>query len=116
MMDKQEEVLKVIAQELARIDGYEWKTLSKNLKSMYLQNASVIADKLHFQGVVIKVKGNTTDFIKCPCDDCTAEHKLLDEWGFLCDLACGKRSHWISRCMGAEEAIVLLTHQLIKEG
>jgi len=56
------------------------------------------------QGVVIKVDGDTTDFIKCPCDDCTAEHKLIDEWGYFCDLACGQRSQWISRCVGANEA------------
>lgn len=56
------------------------------------------------QSVVIQVERETTDFIKCPCDDCTAEHKLIDEWGYFCDLACGQRSHWISRCVGANEA------------
>lgn len=37
-----------------------------------------------------KITKGTIDFIKCPCDDCTAEHKLIDEWGYFCDLACGQ--------------------------
>jgi len=63
---------------------------------------------LHSQGVVIKVDRElpeTADWIKCPCDDCTAEHKLIDEWGYFCDLACGKRSYWIARCRGHQEML-----------
>lgn len=45
--------------------------------------------------------GPGTDWQKCPCDDCTAEHKLIDEYGYFCDLACGKRSQWINREAGA---------------
>lgn len=56
---------------------------------------------LHSQGVVIKVD-NVTDYVKCPCDDCTAENKLIDEYGYLCDLACHKRTHWICRLDGQE--------------
>ena len=39
--------------------------------------------------------------IKCPCDDC--ERKVEDDWGYLCDLACGQRSAWIHRKQGAKE-------------
>ena len=39
---------------------------------------------------------------KCPCDDCTAEHKFVDEYGYLCDLSCGKRTKWINREFGAD--------------
>lgn len=59
---------------------------------------------LHGAGVVLKVRGDTTDFIKCPCDDCAAEHKLIDEWGYFCDIVCGQRSHWKSRCRGFQDA------------
>jgi len=62
--------------------------------------ADEILQYLHSQDIVIKVDNNTTDFIKCPCDDCTATYKLIDEWGYFCDLACGKRSHWLWRQMG----------------
>lgn len=67
-------------------------------------------------GVVIRVESNTADFIKCPCDDCTAEHKLIDEWGYFCDMACGKRSYWIARCRGHEDmAGYVATIPLIEE-
>jgi len=70
-------------------------------RQKFLNELFPLLDRL---GVVIKVERETTDFIKCPCDDCTAENKLIDEWGYFCDLACGQRSHWISRCVGASEA------------
>jgi len=48
------------------------------------------------------LSGETTDWIKSPCDDCTAEHKLIDEYGYFCDMACGKRTAWINKKAGAE--------------
>lgn len=59
-------------------------------------------------GCVLKVDRElpkTADWAKCPCDDCTAEHKLIDEWGYFCDLTCGKCSYWIARCKGHQEVI-----------
>jgi len=56
-MAKQEKVIKLMAIELAGIDGYEWGILAGNLKSIYLQNASVIVRKLH----LVIDKGLTTE-------------------------------------------------------
>ena len=81
-----------------------WGILVDEYKAPFYQFADMALSDEASQGVVIKVEEDTTDFIKCPCDDCTAEIKLIDEWGYLCDLACGQRSHWISRCTGANEA------------
>ena len=49
-----------------------------------------------------------TDWPKCPCDDCTAEHKLVDEWGYFCDMVCGKRTAWIQREAGADAILEAL--------
>ena len=38
--------------------------------------------------------------IPCPCDGC--EGKVIDEYGYMCDLSCGKRSQWISERAGAD--------------
>jgi len=75
-------------------------------KSTVDYQAEELLDELSKLGVVIKVDKElpeTADWIKCPCDDCTAENKLIDEWGYFCDLTCGKRSYWIARCRGHQE-------------
>ncbi len=38
--------------------------------------------------------------IPCPCDGC--ERKVIDEYGYMCDLGCGERSQWISERAGAD--------------
>ena len=38
--------------------------------------------------------------IPCPCDGC--EKKVVDDYGYMCDLACGRRSHWISEKAGVD--------------
>lgn len=53
----------------------------------------------------------TADWPKCPCDDCAAEHKLIDEYGYFCDLACGQRSQWIQREAGADAMLEALKQQ-----
>jgi hypothetical protein len=50
----------------------------------------------------------TTDWNKCPCDDCSAEHKLVDEYGYFCDLSCGKRTAWINKEIGADAMLTTL--------
>ena len=52
-----------------------------------------------------------TDWPKCPCDDCVAGHKLIDEWGYFCDMACGKRTQWINREVGADAMLESLRKQ-----
>jgi len=37
---------------------------------------------------------------KCPCDEC--EKKEEDEYGLLCNLACGKYTAWLNREAGAD--------------
>jgi len=37
---------------------------------------------------------------KCPCDDCPDKEE--DNYGMLCDLACGKHSAWINFEAGAD--------------
>ena len=96
MMTKQEEIKKQIAKIASN---------NPNPKEVDYEIADIVLAYLHSQGVVIKVKNNTTDFIICPCGDCTAEHKLIDEWGYLCDLTCGRRTHWKSRIYGFGETV-----------
>jgi len=39
---------------------------------------------------------------KCPCDDCSLEMKCIDQYGYMCDLSCGKRSAWANYELGAD--------------
>lgn len=44
---------------------------------------------------------------KCPCDDC--EKKVEDNYGLLCDLACGQHNAWLNSEAGADahhEAVI----------
>jgi len=43
---------------------------------------------------------------KCPCDSC--DHPDVDDYGYLCDLACGKRSAWFNREAGADAMLEVL--------
>ena len=65
----------------------------------------VILTYLHSEGLVRKVEESMSDFIVCPCDSCTAVHKLIDEYGYFCDLTCGLRTQWINRMRGHRETI-----------
>ena len=38
---------------------------------------------------------------KNPCIDCP--NKQIDEWGYLCDWSCGKRSAWLNYEAGADK-------------
>ena len=40
------------------------------------------------------------DWPKSPCDDC--EHEDIDDYGYYCDLWCGKRTGWANRETGAD--------------
>jgi len=100
-MTKQEEVMQTITDFCWWLEVDDFKT--KEELNSYIRKELI--PTLSSKGVVLKVNAlNTTDFIKCPCEECTAEYKLIDEWGYLCDLTCQKRSQWINRCRGAEEA------------
>jgi len=53
---------------------------------------------------------------KCPCDDC--KDKVIDYYGYFCDLSCGKRSAWKQREAGADayEAALLKMGSYINDG
>ena len=40
---------------------------------------------------------------KEPCIDC--KNKVVDTWGYLCDLSCGKRSAWINYKAGIQAVV-----------
>jgi len=40
------------------------------------------------------------DWPKCPCDDCP--DKIIDDYGYFCNIVCQKRTHWICREAGAD--------------
>lgn len=40
------------------------------------------------------------DWPKCPCDEC--DRKVIDDYGYFCDLACGERTAWLNREAGAD--------------
>ena len=49
---------------------------------------------------------------KEPCISCP--ETVVDEWGYLCDLACGKRSTWLNYMVGIKEVVEWIeTHTLI---
>ncbi|MBU2249451.1 MAG: hypothetical protein KKD77_22075 [Gammaproteobacteria bacterium] len=48
------------------------------------------------------------DWPKCPCDGCTAENKLVDEYGYLCDISCGQHSAWVQKESGADAMLEAL--------
>ena len=101
--------MSVIKEGIARIvgDDYDtskdWDDYPAEVQQLFLNLADSVISYLKRQNVVRRVNRKTTDFIKCPCDDCTAEHKLIDEWGYFCDLTCGQRSYWIARCRGHQD-------------
>ncbi len=37
---------------------------------------------------------------KCPCDEC--DRKVVDGYGYFCNLACGERTTWFNREAGAD--------------
>jgi hypothetical protein len=45
-------------------------------------------------------------WFKNPCDGC--ENKQEDDYGYLCDLACGKRTAWINQEAGADAMLEAL--------
>lgn len=119
MASKQDIIREGIAQNICTcclrgIHYYDALCLTEKPCSMAYYYADKALKDQASQDVVLE--GGTADFIKCPCDDCT--DRLIDEWGYFCDLACGQRSHWISRCMGASEARragLVATESLIEE-
>lgn len=50
---------------------------------------------------------------KCPCDGCT--HKAVDNYGYLCNMTCGKRSEWVSFEAGASLMFEVLKKQPYEE-
>ena len=40
---------------------------------------------------------------KCPCDDCP--DKIIDDYGYFCNIVCQKRTHWICREAGADAVL-----------
>ena len=51
---------------------------------------------------------------KCPCDEC--EKKEEDEYGLLCNLACGKYTAWLNREAGADALLEMLREQGMEVG
>lgn len=43
---------------------------------------------------------------KCPCDEC--DGKVIDDYGYFCDLACGERTAWLNREAGADAILKAL--------
>lgn len=41
--------------------------------------------------------------MKEPCIDCT--NKQTDEYGYFCDLSCGKRTAWVNYQAGIKETV-----------
>lgn len=41
--------------------------------------------------------------MKEPCIDCPS--KVIDDYGYFCDLACGKRSAWENYMAGVKEVV-----------
>uniref|UniRef100_A0A6M3LB61 Uncharacterized protein n=1 Tax=viral metagenome TaxID=1070528 RepID=A0A6M3LB61_9ZZZZ len=41
--------------------------------------------------------------MKEPCIDCP--DKMIDDYGYLCDLSCGKRSMWTNYMAGVKEVV-----------
>lgn len=51
--------------------------------------------------------------MKEPCIDCP--DKLVDDWGYVCDIHCGKRSQWLNYQAGIREVVEWIeSHQLIE--
>lgn len=51
--------------------------------------------------------------MKEPCIDCT--NKQRDEYGYLCDLSCGKRTAWANYQAGMLDVVGMIkSHTLIK--
>lgn len=46
------------------------------------------------------------DWAKCPCDNC--KRKTEDEWGLVCDLACGQHTMWVNYEAGADAMLEAL--------
>jgi len=42
----------------------------------------------------------STDWPKCPCDGC--DSRVVDEYGYFCDMTCQERTHWLCREEGAD--------------
>lgn len=56
--------------------------------------------------------------MKDPCVDCPDNN--IDEWGFLCNLGCGKRTAWVNYQAGVKEVVEwgleTCPHDLFGEG
>jgi hypothetical protein len=53
--------------------------------------------------------------MKDPCKDCLSVNKFVDDYGYLCDLHCGKHSAYLNHQEGVKEVIDWIkTHQLIE--
>ncbi len=51
--------------------------------------------------------------VKEPCIDCP--DKVVDDYGYFCDIACGKRTAWQNYQAGIKEVVKWIeSHQLIK--
>ena len=50
--------------------------------------------------------------LECPCDKC--ERKVEDEWGYLCNIACGRRSAWRNEKHGAGKMKEYIKEELTK--
>jgi hypothetical protein len=48
-------------------------------------------------------KWRPDDWPKDPCIDCP--NKQVDDYGYLCDLACGKRAAWMNQEIGADRML-----------
>lgn len=50
---------------------------------------------------------------KNPCVNCS--DSSIDEWGFLCDLSCGKHTAWVNYQIGVKGIVEWIrSHHLIK--
>jgi len=55
----------------------------------------------------MRIKDMVKNAIKDPCEGC--ERKQEDDWGYMCDIACGERSRYLSELAGAKKMLDALT-------
>ena len=51
---------------------------------------------------------------KCPCDDCP--NKVIDDYGYVCDLSCGKWGEWFMFEAGADAMLKAVQEHLKDTG
>lgn len=121
MSNKQEEIREELARRIAIRDdkGFLNHITSKyKITTEQYEFADRILAGLHSQGIKLPDGSSLIEEEKClkaediiadPCKGCPRRDE--DDWGYVCDIACGKRSQYLAMLEGARLAIKELSSE-----